>query len=169
LGSTADNDPGFPSGAWVGFYTYYARDIRHRMELHLTFERSAVRGDGIDDVGKFTIQGRYATDTRECHWQKSYLGSHQVFYRGAQRGRMIAGRWEIGTSMSGSFCIWPRAFGELTGEFFVEEEEAESPVSDALAEAVRTSKAGVANDLLNGAAILFGFADRGGHAGQHDA
>ncbi len=120
----AEMDAGFPSGAWVGWYTYGSRPARHRMDLHLRFERATVRGDGIDDVGKFLIRGTYESDSRDCWWTKIYPGSHQVVYRGRQSGKVIAGRWEIPRIGSGGFRIWPKAAGELTEEYFVEEQAA---------------------------------------------
>lgn len=128
----ADEDPGFRSGAWVGYYTYFTHDTRHRMDLHLRFGHALVRGDGMDDVGKFLVQGRYEVTSRDCWWIKMYPGSHQVYYRGIQRGKMIVGTWEIAPHMSGRFCIWPKAYGELTGEFFVEEEAVTRELVDAV-------------------------------------
>jgi hypothetical protein len=52
------------------------------MELNLTFANGNLRGDGLDDVGRFLIQGRYDAASHECYWAKSYLGAHAVFYRG---------------------------------------------------------------------------------------
>lgn len=118
-----ETDAGFVSGAWVGYYTYFSRPAQHRMDLHLAFGNARIHGDGIDDVGKFVIQGEYQRDSRECWWIKTYPGSHQIYYRGRQRGKMIAGHWQAEGLMTGGFCIWPKIYGELTGEFFVEEEE----------------------------------------------
>lgn len=128
--SNAENGPvdgncGFRSGPWVGFYTQ-SGPTRHRMDLHLTFERAAVNGDGIDDVARFIIRGQYESESRDCWWTKIYPQSHQVYYRGTQRGRTIAGRWEMGR-MAGSFCIWPKEFAEMTEEFFVQHEETSTP------------------------------------------
>ena len=51
---------------------------------------------------------------RECHWTKTYLGSHEVFYRGFREGKGIWGTWEIGGGLwgRGGFHIWPKAAGE---------------------------------------------------------
>ena len=76
----------FPSGPWTGFYNYGPGN-RHRMDLLLTFANRSIIGDGIDDVGPFLIKGRYDTSTLECHWTKSYVGSHDVFYRGFGEGK----------------------------------------------------------------------------------
>lgn len=113
---------GFPSGAWVGFYTYQFGGARHRMDLSLEFHRALITGDGMDDVGKFLIRGQFEAVSRDCWWFKSYPQSHQVSYRGRFNGRSINGRWELMTAC-GNFCIWPKAAGDLTGEFFVEESD----------------------------------------------
>jgi hypothetical protein len=122
----------FPSGPWTGFYNYRPGD-RHRMELHLTFANGSLNGDGADDVGSFLIKGRYDAGTCECHWTKSYIGAHDVFYRGFREGKGIWGTWEIGSFSRGGFHIWPRRVGE--GERQAESAEQAEPV-DAVAEEV---------------------------------
>jgi hypothetical protein len=97
----------FPSGPWVGFYNYRPTD-RHRMDLYLNFKSGAMTGDGNDDVGPFLIRGRYDADSHECYWTKTYLGAHDVFYRGFREGKGIWGTWAIGTDSHGGFHIWPR-------------------------------------------------------------
>ncbi len=101
----------FPSGPWVGFYNYQPGD-RHRMDLNLTFAGGQMMGDGNDDIGRFHINGRYDAPTRECHWTKTYVGAHDVFYRGFREGKGIWGTWEIAQYSHGGFHIWPRAAGE---------------------------------------------------------
>lgn len=101
----------FPSGPWVGFYNYSPGD-KHRMELDLTFANGKVTGTGIDDVGRFIINGGYDVTTLECWWTKTYTGSHDVFYRGYREGKGIWGTWEITAFDHGGFHIWPRAAGE---------------------------------------------------------
>jgi hypothetical protein len=101
----------FPSGEWTGFYNYRP-GARHRMDLRLTFANGLLSGDGRDDIGAFLIKGRYDPPSRGCHWTKSYLGAHDVFYRGFREGKGIWGTWEIGIRCHGGFHIWPRAAGE---------------------------------------------------------
>ena len=60
------NEPLFPSGPWTGFYNYHPGD-KHRMELNLTFANGNLRGDGLDDVGRFLIKGRYDSTSGECY------------------------------------------------------------------------------------------------------
>jgi hypothetical protein len=104
------NDDLFPSGPWTGFYNYQPGD-RHRMDLHLTFGNGRLTGDGHDDVGRFTIRGRYDAAEKECWWTKSYPASHDVFYRGFREGKGIWGTWEITAFSHGGFHIWPKRAG----------------------------------------------------------
>lgn len=101
----------FPSGLWTGFYNYQPGE-RHRMDLYLTFAQERMSGDGNDDIGRFTIRGRYEVASRECYWTKSYVGAHDVFYRGFREGKGIWGTWEITAFDHGGFHIWPKRAGE---------------------------------------------------------
>jgi hypothetical protein len=96
------------------------------MELQLTFANGNMSGDGIDDIGRFLIKGRYDAGSRECHWTKTYVGSHDVFYRGFREGKGIWGTWEIGILAHGGFHIWPRGVGE--GEAALEAAASAQPV-----------------------------------------
>jgi hypothetical protein len=101
----------YPSGPWVGFYNYQPGD-RHRMQLHLTFSNGMMSGDGNDDIGRFLIKGRFDSQTAECHWTKTYVGAHDVYYRGFREGKGIWGTWEIGSFADGGFHIWPKRVGD---------------------------------------------------------
>ena len=83
------------------------------MDIHLTFANGLMSGDGRDDVGTFLIKGRYDSASAECHWTKSYLGAHDVYYRGFREGKGIWGTWEISIRDHGGFHIWPRSAGSL--------------------------------------------------------
>jgi hypothetical protein len=100
------------------------------MDLGLIFADGNLTGDGLDDIGRFLIRGRYDAASRECHWTKTYVGAHDVFYRGFREGKGIWGTWEIGQLNHGGFHIWPRQAGE--GETQAESERLEEPV-DAIA------------------------------------
>ena len=102
------------------------------MDLQLTFASGVLSGDGTDDIGKFLIKGRYDAGNGECHWTKSYPGSHDVYYRGFREGKGIWGTWEITIHDHGGFHIWPRGAGQ--GEEQKEEAAQAEPV-----EAVGTS------------------------------
>jgi hypothetical protein len=97
----------FPSGPWTGFYNYQP-GARHGMDLQLSFVNSRMSGAGTDDIGRFTIRGRYDAASRECWWTKTYPGSHDVAYRGFREGKGIWGTWEINLFTHGGFHIWPR-------------------------------------------------------------
>lgn len=85
-----------------------------------------MRGEGTDDIGAFLIKGRYDSATLECHWTKTYVGAHDVFYKGFREGKGIWGTWEIGLFGRGGFRIWPRGAGE--GEEQSERVEQSEPV-----------------------------------------
>ena len=128
----------FPSGPWTGFYNYGPGE-RHRMDLQLTFADGNMSGDGVDDIGRFLLKGRYDTANRECYWTKTYPGSHDVYYRGFREGKGIWGTWEIGLLSHGGFHIWPCQAGE--GEAETEKAAAAEPV-DAIATQEIASSAG---------------------------
>jgi hypothetical protein len=125
----------FPSGPWTGFYTYRGGRAKWRQELALTFANGRIIGEGHDSVGPFVIAGRYDSRACECYWTKTYVGAHDVYYRGFREGKGIWGNWEIGQDSRGGFRIWPLAFGEEEGECETEEES--QPV-DAVGELVVT-------------------------------
>ena len=101
------------------------------MDLVLNFAGSRISGEGQDDVGAFIIAGRFDVPNRECYWTKTYVGAHDVFYRGfREEGKGIWGVWEL-TGSRGGFHIWP--VGEGDGEH--EHAETEEPLP---AEAVGT-------------------------------
>lgn len=81
------------------------------MDLDLSFANGTMTGTGSDNVGRFLIRGRYDTSNQECYWTKSYIGAHDVFYRGFREGRGIWGTWEIGRLSRGGFHIWPLGSG----------------------------------------------------------
>ena len=126
----------FPSGPWTGFYNYSPGGPRHRMDLGLTFANGNMTGDGIDDIARFIIRGRYDEGKGECHWTKIYVGKHDVFYRGFREGKGIWGRWEIGILAHGGFHIWPRG-AEAADE--QSQSAAEGEPVDAIAEDVTHS------------------------------
>jgi hypothetical protein len=105
------NDEQYPSGPWTGFYNYSPKD-KHRMDLHINFANGQMAGEGNDDLGAFRIRGRYDAAAHECHWTKSYLGAHDVYYQGYREGKGIWGRWEINAFAHGGFHIWPKGQGE---------------------------------------------------------
>lgn len=107
----ATDDPLFPSGPWRGFYVYRGSPSRHRMDLRLHFREGTVDGQGADDIGTFSIRGRYDASSLELLFRKHYPASHDVHYRGFREGQGIWGTWTIGSLTSGGFRLWPNGFG----------------------------------------------------------
>ena len=105
----------YTSGPWTGFYTY-ANGHRERMDLSLTFREGKVSGCGSDPVGPFRIGGGYDAGRSEVWWTKTYIGAHEVFYKGCRDARGIWGTWEIHAGWKGGFHIWPRGEGEGAAE-----------------------------------------------------
>jgi hypothetical protein len=106
-----ETDPRFPSGPWTGYFLQKAQPGRHYMELRLTFRAGTMVGQGRDRVGQFVIQGLYQIADGNCFWTKTYLGRHNVTYKGFNEGKGIWGVWEINEKgslpMRGGFHIWP--------------------------------------------------------------
>jgi hypothetical protein len=96
----------YPSGPWTGFFDYGQGLHPEPMDLVLNFSAGRITGSGQDPVGGFVISGGY-DNAGECHWAKIYPGSHTVDYRGFREENGIWGIWEIGSSCSGGFRIWP--------------------------------------------------------------
>lgn len=105
----------FTSGPWAGFYTY-ATGRRERMDLSLTFTQGVVTGAGTDPVGPFTVRGRYDAESNDIRWTKTYLGAHDVCYKGCRDNRGIWGTWELELGGRGGFHIWPKGKGEGAAE-----------------------------------------------------
>ena len=105
-------DAPFPDGPWHGFYVYSGLDERHVMGLVLSFRDGVVSGTGDDDIGPFTIRGKYDPGTLEIHWTKSYIGRHSVYYAGFGEPNRIWGTWELASGFRGGFKIWPKAGGQ---------------------------------------------------------
>ncbi len=118
-----EQDSGFPSGPWSGFYTMPRSQMFHRQSLDLTFRSQRMTGRGQDDIGVFVISGHYELETRKVWWTKTYVGSHSVQYAGVQTGRTIQGDWTIPPYSRGGFSIWPGGDSALDGEFFVVEQK----------------------------------------------
>src|SRR5262245_9691555 len=87
----------FPSGPWTGFYNYGRSTRKHRMDLALSFADHAVTGDGNDDIARFFVTGRFDGTNDECYWTKSYIGAHDVYYRGFRESKGI---WESGNYLT---------------------------------------------------------------------
>ena len=96
-----------PSGPWKGYYLYGHGGVRHRMGLQLTFTPDGrIAGQGIDDIGRFVIDGSFDRATSSASWLKAYIGMHTVQYAGLYCGKTICGDWTL-SRMAGGFWIWP--------------------------------------------------------------
>ena len=120
------SDSDFPSGPWAGFYTYAVVPGKFRTDLILSFESGRMTGEGNDSIGPFIIAGSYDTASKECCWTKTYVGAHDVFYKGFREGKGIWGTWEIRSVHRGGFHIWP--LGSEGDEIEAEHEEEETPI-----------------------------------------
>ena len=127
----------YPSGQWVGFYTYTRRRQRFLMDLLLEFRDGLISGEGADGLGLFAIDGRYGADDGECAWIKTYFGRHSVEYTGYREKKGIWGTWKIRTT-TGGFHIWPIGEGAALRELktLIEQEAPLSvePVADPVGE-----------------------------------
>lgn len=109
------------------------------MQLHLTFASGTISGDGNDDVGRFIVKGRYDSQSAECHWTKSYVGAHDVFYRGFRESKGIWGTWEIEIQNHGGFHIWPKEGDD--SEVTAESSSASEPMDVVAAHTLEVSSA----------------------------
>jgi len=103
------------SGAWRGFYVHAGSARRHAMRLDLMFSAATVRGEGTDDIGRFTIHGAFEPDGVRVWWHKQYVDAHAVWYEGVRDGaqpRLVYGGWRIGQEFTGGFKIWRGARDE---------------------------------------------------------
>ena len=129
------NSQSYPSGPWTGFYLQGRQRQKHRQDLKLEFGNRGITGGGRDDLGQFVIAGRYDAKNGECHWTKTYVGAHDVFYRGFREGKGIWGTWEIDSRWSGGFHIWPLGSGD-GDEIHADEKRKQPKAVDAVAKAV---------------------------------
>lgn len=90
-----DSSSRLASGSWVGYYEQYGQRFHqdHRME----FADGLVRGDGIDELGPFRLEGRYRSDAGGVRlgWIETYEGAHSILYLGMLRGDRIEGTWRV--------------------------------------------------------------------------
>ncbi len=137
--SPTNDDARFPDGPWTGFFLQPEVPGRHIMELVLSFADGEMTGEGRDRVGPFLIRGRFQAEDGQCWWTKSYVGKHEVTYRGFNEGKGIWGTWQIESWWKGGFHIWPEGMSDPTQPSRGESEDVPSYVeefSDAEADAV---------------------------------
>src|SRR6266849_727563 len=100
----------YPSGEWVGYYTYFGKPAK--CPKHQTL--GTIRGAGIDNPGQFLIEGSYDDASCRAQWAKKYIGKHEVRYEGTYQDGEITGSWSLtqikqgrAVSLHGEFRIWP--------------------------------------------------------------
>src|SRR5437870_3038689 len=115
-----ETDPRFPSGPWKGFWlqTHMGRQW---MSLRFVFKDGKVSGQGDDVIGRFIFSGHYDLSNGRCDLIKTYLGSHDVTYRGQNDddGLWLWGVWELddrGGGERGGFHLWPAWEQDPTGQ-----------------------------------------------------
>jgi hypothetical protein len=90
------------------------------MRFHLTFCENIITGRGSDDIGHFSWEGNYNTQSMTVNMTKFYL-THEVHYQGWIDENGIWGNWNIG-ACKGGFHIWPK-------ESFQKKEEKEEALA----------------------------------------
>jgi hypothetical protein len=96
------------SGEWTGYYEQGGS--RHAQKMTLELADGVVRGDGVDGIGGFTMEGeyRFVDGAVRIGWIKTYDRAHSILYRGVLDATgSIVGTWEISRSWSGDFAIKP--------------------------------------------------------------
>ena len=93
------------------------------MHLYLQFGEGQIEGEGTDYVGPWYIRGNYDLTELKCDWTKTYLGKHQVKYRGRIAESGIQGIWDIRNWNRGPFHIWPQHRSDLTKLFLADDQE----------------------------------------------
>jgi len=118
--ASAESDPRFHCGSWVG-YTLAPSDgcnTRHATLMCLSFAGGVVNGSGSDEIGVFTVQGRYDGRDGKCIWIQSYKGRREVIYNGYCDGQGIWGLWfrpkETGADWKGGFHLVPEGVEQPT-------------------------------------------------------
>ena len=83
------------SGVWQGHYEQVGKKFPQKMTLE--FADGLVRGDGVDLIGTFTLDGEYRVEEGVIRigWIKTYDGAHSVLYLGILENGAITGRWRI--------------------------------------------------------------------------
>lgn len=103
------------SGLWAGHYAQSG--VRHPQRMTLEFADGLVRGDGVDGIGTFFVEGEYRVDSGEVRigWIKTYEGAHSVLYLGRLEGGSILGDWILYGGRD-SFALSPHHAGDTPGD-----------------------------------------------------
>jgi hypothetical protein len=115
-----------PSGLWTAYYLYGHAGPKHDMRLGLVFTPDGkIRGQGVDDIAPFVIDGLFNGATSEANWVKAYVRMHRVRYSGIYSQRAICGDWTL-IQLTGGFWIWPEVVAQ--SEEVAAQTELEEPV-----------------------------------------
>tara|TARA_R110002072_G_scaffold54129_3_gene142275 strand:- start:1009 stop:1260 length:252 start_codon:yes stop_codon:yes gene_type:complete len=76
--------------------------------MTLEFADGLMRGDGVDDLGAFAIEGEYRVQGGEARmgWIKTYEGAHSVLYLGVYDSQRLLGEWRV-SDLQGDFRLQP--------------------------------------------------------------
>jgi hypothetical protein len=83
----------------------YKAERNYPMKLSFFF-KGIIEGSGYDDIGAFTIHGRYGSQASSIHLVKSYIIQNKVFYTGKWQGTKISDMWTLPGS-TGWFELTP--------------------------------------------------------------
>lgn len=92
------------SGLWKGHYMQYHQ--RHLFTMNLEFKNNKVTGGGDDNIGSFTVDGKYKSNG-DIKFTKNYQGAHSVKYCGkiTSNGLTINGKYKVGGYGEDSFTM----------------------------------------------------------------
>ncbi|MFN8613188.1 MAG: hypothetical protein U0931_36960 [Vulcanimicrobiota bacterium] len=98
--------PDLPSGLWSGYYQQHGR--RFDQQATLEFADGLIRGDGVDGIGLFRIEGEYRLENGQVRlgWIKTYEGAHSILYLGQLVEQTILGEYNV-QGMRGGFAFEP--------------------------------------------------------------
>lgn len=112
-------DPGANAAAqgelqqWTGYWLQGSHKGSMELEIFITNDHQ-VLGSGVDEVGKFTIEGEDLA--ANVNWTKHYVGEHIVNYEGSKVGH---------TSMQGFWSLCFDAGNWSRGDFHLERKNVE--------------------------------------------
>ncbi|VDI48491.1 Hypothetical predicted protein [Mytilus galloprovincialis] len=115
--NTKDTKSNGRTGHWSGFYKQH--DRQHPFELDIVFMEGNVTGEGIDQIGKFTIAGTCDVSSRRIQFRKQYKGAHSVNYSGqlSQDGCKMEGQYNIGGSSDKFTMTFVPAYHAVSGHW----------------------------------------------------
>lgn len=103
MSSPTTIDQQLQSGEWHGHYVQFGNSTEQKMVLE--FADGLIRGDGIDRVSPFDIEGEFRSTDDEIRvaWIKRYQHGHSILYCGLLKNGVISGDWDMLGFGSGTF------------------------------------------------------------------